>query len=255
MSKLKIVLDAGHGPNTAGKRSPDGSLREYQFNSRVANLMRAELEKYEGVSIKFTHSDAQDVPLKTRTNEANAWKADVFVSLHANANTGKMGDWTGIETFVYTSKPKEAVKLATAVQKNLIAATGMRDRGVKYADFHVLRESHMTAILIEHGYMDSNNDLPLLKSDAFRKKCAEANVKSIVAFYGLKQKAGAAAPKAPAPKPATPKAPAPKASSSIYRVIVDGKQVGAYSKVGGMNAEVEKAVKAGKKSIEIKEVK
>jgi N-acetylmuramoyl-L-alanine amidase len=222
---LIVVLDAGHGgrdskgiPTTPGKRSPDGML-EYDFNSRVAEVMKAELEKYEGLSVYFTHESGRDVPLQERTGKANKLKADVFVSIHANANAGVMGDHGGIETFVYTTKPKEATALATKVQAELVKATGLRNRGVKYGNFHVLRETYMTAILIEHGFMDSKTDLPKLKSEEFRKLCAETNVKALAEFYGLKRKPAPA----PAPKPVVVAAAKTK-PNVLYKV-----QVGAFA--------------------------
>lgn len=184
---LKVVIDAGHGFETPGKRSPDG-MREYEFNRVVAQAMRNELMNFENVEVLFTHSDSYDVPLSTRTNKANSWGADVFVSIHANAYLGVMGNHGGIDTFVYESMPSTATKLAKVVQRNLISATGLKDRGVKGANFHVLRESRMTAILIEHGFMDSYTDLPKLKSDSYRKLCGVTNARSIAEFYGLKRK-------------------------------------------------------------------
>ncbi|WP_180968057.1 N-acetylmuramoyl-L-alanine amidase [Cytobacillus massiliigabonensis] len=180
---LKIMLDAGHGPNTPGKRSPDGSLREFHFNSRVADVMRAELEKYEGVTVYFAHEQLRDVPLKERTDRANKLGVDVYVSLHANAGGG-----TGIETFVHPKSSAKSREVAKAIQAALIKATGMVDRGVKTADFHVLRETDMPAVLIEHGFMDNAADLPKLKDDAFRVLCAKTNVKALTQVYGLKRK-------------------------------------------------------------------
>jgi N-acetylmuramoyl-L-alanine amidase len=210
---MKIMLDAGHGYSTPGKRSPDG-MKEYEFNRRVADVMKAELEKYEGVTVYFAHDDKRDVPLKERTDKANAINVDLLVSIHANANTGKMGAWGGIDTFVYTTKPKEAVALANVIQRNLIGATKLRDRGVKPADFHVLRESKMTAVLIEHGFMDSTTDLPLLKSDAYRCLCGVTNVKSIAEFYNLRLK------KAAAPAPIIPKSKPKEEDEMLEKAIV-----------------------------------
>ena len=190
---MKIVIDAGHGPETPGKRSPDGSLREYQFNSVVARYVAdALLRDYEKVEILMTHDDSRDVPLKERTDRANVWKADVFVSIHANA-AGDGVTWNsaqGIETYVYTSRPPDAVALANAVQRHLIRATGRPDRGVKSANFHVLRETKMTAILVECGFMTNRQECELLKSDEYRRKCASAIVAGIVETYGLKRKPG-----------------------------------------------------------------
>ena len=188
---MKIVIDAGHGFHTAGKRSPDGSLREYQFNSVVARYVAdALLHGYEGIEILMTHDDSRDVPLKERTDRANAWKADLFVSIHANA-AGNGVTWNsarGIETYVYTSRPPDAVALANAVQRQLIRATGRPDRGVKSANFHVLRETKMTAILVECGFMTNREECELLKYDSYRRKCASAIVAGIVETYGLKPK-------------------------------------------------------------------
>ncbi|WP_078548629.1 N-acetylmuramoyl-L-alanine amidase [Litchfieldia alkalitelluris] len=208
---MKIMIDAGHGPNTPGKRSPDG-MKEFDFNSRVADVMKAELEKYEGAEIYFAHAKNDDVSLNERTEKANKLKVDVYVSLHANAFRGVMGDHTGIETYVYSTNPKEARKLADKIQAALVKATGLANRGVKLANFHVLRETAMSAILIEHGYMDSKIDLPKLKSDAFRKLCGETNAKALAEFYGLKRK--------PEPKPK----PVASKSNVLYKV-----QVGAFA--------------------------
>ena len=186
---MRIVIDAGHGPETPGKRSPDGSLREYQFNSAVARYAADRLfTGYEGVDIMLTHDDSRDVPLKERTDRANAWVADLFVSIHANAAGEGWSSAQGIETYVYETRPPAAVALANAVQRQLIRATGRPDRGVKSANFHVLRETRMTAILVECGFMTHREECELLKSDEYRRKCAEAIVAGIVETYGLKPK-------------------------------------------------------------------
>lgn len=184
---MKIMIDAGHGYETAGKRSPDG-MREYEFNRDVAKVMKLELEKYKGVTVYFAHEDNRDVPLNERTAQANRLQVDVYFSIHANALAGKIGNHGGIETYVYLSKPKEAYALAKKVQSALVKATGMRDRGVKLADLHVLRKTNMTAILAEHGFMDSLSDLPRLKSSSFRTLCGKTNAIAVAQFYGLQLK-------------------------------------------------------------------
>lgn len=188
---MKIALGAGHGPNTPGKRSPDGTLREYHFNSVVARYVADMLlHVYNDVEILLVHDDNRDVPLKERTDRANAWGADLYVDIHANAYGSGWNDVQGIETFVYKTRPPDAIKLAEAVQRNLIAATGRKNRGVKVADFHVLRETRMTSILIECGFMTNKAEVELLKSDTYRFKCAEAIVAGITETYGLQRKEG-----------------------------------------------------------------
>lgn len=200
---MKIVLDAGHGKNTPGKRCPDDSMREWDFNHTVAQYAADELANYEGVQTKFTHDTTpnRDVPLKERTNAANSWGADCYVSIHANAMSGVWGNAHGIETFAYSPTSKDSVALAKAVHTKMIAMTGLSDRGVKFENFHVLRESKMTAILVECGFMDNRNEAALLKSDSYRRKCAAAIVAGLVANYGLKVKK---APVKPTPTPIKP---------------------------------------------------
>ncbi|MBY0123411.1 N-acetylmuramoyl-L-alanine amidase [Bacillus sp. S/N-304-OC-R1] len=187
---MKIILDAGHGYHTPGKRSPDG-MQEYEFNRAVAHYAKPLLENYQNITVYFAHSDVQDVPLKERTNKANVLKANVYVAIHANAYGSTWNEANGIETYVYSTKPKEAVELAQKIQRNLVIATGLRDRGVKTADFHLLRETNMTAVLTECGFMTNREEAALLKSETYRKTCAEAIVKALADQYGFVLKTAA----------------------------------------------------------------
>ncbi|MFC0273315.1 N-acetylmuramoyl-L-alanine amidase [Metabacillus herbersteinensis] len=187
---MKIMIDAGHGFETAGKRTVDEKMREYEFNRVVANAVRLELQQYESVAVYFSHSDQKDIPLQERTDEANSLNVDLFVSIHANAY-GNGRDWNsvqGIETFVYLTNPTEAKKLATQVQAQLVKMTGRTDRGVKTANLHVLRETKMTAILCECGFMTNKEEAAMLMTEEYRFKCAQSIVKGIVNCYKLKKK-------------------------------------------------------------------
>ena len=184
---MKIMIDAGHGYKTAGKSSPDG-LKEYEFNHSVAEYLKACLTDYQ-TELFFAHSDSHDVPLNKRTDQANSLRVDLYISIHANA--AGHGDWhkaEGIESYIHTSKPTEALALATKIQGKLISSTGLHDRGVKTADFHVLRETKMTAVLIECGFMTNVNEIKLLKSELYRKTCAQAIADAIITHYSLKKK-------------------------------------------------------------------
>jgi len=182
------MLDAGHGYNTPGKRSPDG-MREYEFNRAVALYARSLLQNYQHVTVFFAHSDNRDVPLQERTNYANRLRVDVYVSIHANAFGS--GGWTsasGIETYVYPSRPHVALQLAQKIQRNLVAGTGLPNRGVKTADFHVLRETKMDGVLVECGFMTNQKDIKLLRSEEYRRTIAEGIVKAVSNQYNLKRK-------------------------------------------------------------------
>jgi len=222
---MKIMIDAGHGNNTPGKRAPDDSMREHFFNNATAGYVARELATYEVVQTQFAHDPTGnvDVPLKGRTDKSNVWKADLYISIHANAFTGNWHTGGGVDTFVHKTEPLEAVNLAKKIQRELVKATGLRDRGVKAEDFHVLRESRMTAVLVECGFMDNKEELALLKSEVYRQKCANAIVRGIADTYALKKKA------APPTKPI-----------KLYRV-----QVGAFSEKKNAESLAEELRKKG----------
>ncbi|WP_081772860.1 N-acetylmuramoyl-L-alanine amidase, partial [Bacillus sp. EB01] len=179
---MKIMLDAGHGYSTAGKRSPSG-MREYEFNRAVAAYAREKLENYQNVTVYIAHSDSRDVPLQERTDKANRLNVDAYISIHANAYQNSWNSANGIETYVYVTKPKEAYELALKVQKYLVNMTGRRNRGVKTADFHVLRETSMTSILCESGFYTNREEEALLRSYSYRKTVARAIVAGIADQY------------------------------------------------------------------------
>lgn len=194
--KTLVILDAGHGPETPGKRTPDGTLREYNFNHPTTQLVGKKLASYADVSVQYVYDTTAkvDTPLKARTDKANAIYAQnkdkqvIYVSIHANASGDAWSNAKGIETFVYTTKPKTSVTLADDVQKAVVKATGRQDRGVKSDNLHVLRETHMPAILVECGFMTNKEEAELLKSSAYREKVAIGITNGIVAHCGLKKK-------------------------------------------------------------------
>lgn len=192
---LNVDIDAGHGINTAGKRTPDGSMREYEFNSVVARYVAEELTGYvtaagKPVITRFVHdvTGARDIPLSERVSFANRLPADVYVSIHANAYGSTWNDANGIETYAAVVASETSVRLAKAVQNALIKSTGLRDRGVKRADFTVIRQTKMPAILVEAGFMTNRTEAALLKSDSYRRTVARAIVEGLAEVYGLKRK-------------------------------------------------------------------
>lgn len=190
--EMQLMLDAGHGFDTPGKRSPD-NFREYEFNRAVAQEAKKLLANYENVTVYFAHSDSRDVPLEERTNLANKLNVDCYISIHANAYGSSWNEVRGIETYVYPTKPAEAMQLARKIQYNLISSTSLPDRGIKTADFHVLRETKMTAVLVECGFMTNQQDATCLRSESYQKTCAVAIVKALVDQYQLRLSTSSAA--------------------------------------------------------------
>lgn len=203
----KIIHDAGHGYNTAGKRVPDGTMREWEFNSAVATLVTEALEGYKNVEqIRVDDPTGRsDVSLRARTDRANAYGGDVYISYHANAfGNGQFNSVGGIETYIHPNASAESKVIANAIHKELLTSTGRNDRRVKTANFFVVRETKMPALLLEMGFMTNREEAELLKSSAYRKTCADAIVKALVAHFKLAEK----------PKPKTT-----KKTDTFYRVV------------------------------------
>lgn len=186
VKKMKVCLDAGHGIETPGKRSPDGTLIEFEFNRDVTDRLKKILENH-GVEVLLTCKDEHDKGLDIRCDYANDNEADYFVSIHANAHKEYWTDANGWEIYV-VGKGGKAEQLAKAIHKHSIPALGLKDRGIKIGDFQVLRDTDMPAVLIEHGFYTNKEECDILKTEEFRQKCAEADAKGILEFLGIEYK-------------------------------------------------------------------
>lgn len=186
----KVAIDAGHGMNTAGKRTPAGE-REWSFNDKVVRAAIAELNTYSNVEVLRLDDPTgrTDVPLKTRTDRANAFKADVLVSVHHNAMTGRWGNHGGVETFTYTpvSRNPKSKALADRVHPKIVQAMGLGNRGIKGGNLHMVREFKGSAILTEGGFMDSNIDIKAMRNDAKLMAQGVAIAQGIAEYLGLQK--------------------------------------------------------------------
>lgn len=193
---FRIALNAGHGIHTAGKRCmktlDPNETREWELNSRICNKITEKLRAYDGYElIRLDDTLGEiDIPLKERTNEANRWGANFYLSIHHNAgiNSGVGG---GIETYIYSNASKQSEEWQSALYEVLIKHTnlkGNRADGTRKANLHEVRESNMPAVLIECGFMDSKTDVPIILTDTFAEQVANACVEVIVTKAGLTKK-------------------------------------------------------------------
>lgn len=182
---MLVCIDPGHAKNTPGKRSIDGTLREYEFNRDVAKRIRYHLERH---SVKVIFSCDLDTPLDTslttRSQTANKASADIFVSIHANAFSTDWNSANGWEIF-HAANSVKGKQLATAIHKESVPFLGLRDRGIKTDNFTVLTKTAMPAVLIEHGFYTNKEECAKLKDVVFRERCAIADTKGILDYLGI----------------------------------------------------------------------
>lgn len=153
----KWLLDPGHGGSDPGatyngRRESDDVLR---LAKRVGEILSSN-----GESVSFTRTSDVTVSLSARSSMENRGSYDYFVSIHRNAIAPEKAK--GVETHIYSSGGKKQ-ELATKVNNNLVAL-GFVDRKVKISNFHVLRETKCSAILIECGFIDNTVDNNLFDS-------------------------------------------------------------------------------------------
>lgn len=185
----KVCLDPGHGVETAGKRSPDGSYREYEFSLDMAYRMKPLLERH-GVEVTLTRLDEHDVSLAQRVKTANAVKGlDLFVSLHSNA-AGSGGEWTsarGLSVYVYASDSRSTAAGQHILDRQVQAGVTVRNGGKPNdgSKLYVVRKTNAPAVLVEHLFHDNEDDVKLLLSGDYRQKMAQADAKGILDYLGI----------------------------------------------------------------------
>ncbi|MBL5872351.1 N-acetylmuramoyl-L-alanine amidase [Bacillus sporothermodurans] len=259
----KLVLSYGHGSNTAKEaRSKfvmhNGKMyEEHTFNAKVGVKTKKIVEAHGITVLEVQPPNKKDVALRTRTNKANSWGADLYYSIHANAGASSA---KGVCAF-YWSTSKDGKKLAELYAKFAKEAGLPLYHNGSYAsvkgtwnDFHELRETAMPAVLTENGFMTNSEDFKRIFENAgnFHDVIAEIHAKVILSFFGVKydpDKSGVK-PK-PTPKPSKPTV---KPEKDIHRVKVDGKQVGAFGDEKNVIDAVEKALKGGAKKVNVEEV-
>lgn len=215
-----IVIDPGHGGKDPG--AVYNGLKEKDIVLEISKYLYEYLKADPDLNIHLTRDRDIFIPLEERTAIANKLKADIFVSIHANAAKNRAA--TGLETFVFNvtndraalevaalenqattksisdlqgilkdilkySKLEESVSLAGSVQSCLVKnvkATAKQNLGVKQAPFYVLVGATMPAILVETGFLSNNDDASKLKSSAYRKKVAKGiydGIKEYISKY------------------------------------------------------------------------
>jgi N-acetylmuramoyl-L-alanine amidase len=182
---VKIMLDAGHGGKDGGAQG--NGLSEKVLTLRLAQKIKNGLNEYENVTVAMTRNTDIYLSLSERADMANRWNADAFISIHINS--AQTTSAKGFESFIYndTNNPKTSA-FQNVVHAEINKIIDMSDRGKKRANFAVLRETNMIALLTENGFIVNTSDASKLKSDSYLNKIAQGHVNGIVQFYGLKKK-------------------------------------------------------------------
>jgi N-acetylmuramoyl-L-alanine amidase len=231
-----IVIDAGHGGDEQGAKGPVGTL-EKDVTLSVARRLKAALEARLGVRVILTRDRDEAVGLDERAAVANNNKADVFISLHANASVRSSaagaevfylsladygdeaqrvaqgegealpvfgGGTRDIEVILWEMAQaryiEQSAALARTIENGLRARVPMSPRAIQQAPFRVLVGANMPAVLVEMGFISNPDQEKQLASDGFQNNFVQALVDSLVAFRdsrGARAATSAATPRGP----------------------------------------------------------
>jgi len=215
----RVVIDAGHGGKDPGAIGPTG-LREKDVVLKISKKVASRLKKDLGCQVILTRKKDRFLPLTQRTAIANAKKADIFVSIHANAapnrrargvetyflnfaldkeamrvaarenatSTKSIGDLKNIlNDIMKNAKVDESSRLAGYVQREVVKNLrkkyrNVKSKGVKQAPFFVLIGARMPSVLVEVSFISNRKEEERLKSDRYLDRVAEGIVNGIKSY-------------------------------------------------------------------------
>ncbi|MGH3736612.1 MAG: N-acetylmuramoyl-L-alanine amidase [Micromonosporaceae bacterium] len=181
----KVYIDPGHGGSDSG--AVGNGLREKDLTLKIALRMRRYLLDHWYVNIRMSRTTDVYRSLSYRSSDANSWGAHRFVSIHINSASATSAK--GFESYRYPGTTGTTYNLQNTMHSNVLSWMNRNhtvvDRGLKTADFHVLRETSMPAVLTENLFISNYNDSQRLKSDTFLWNVAKGHAFGIAKHLGL----------------------------------------------------------------------
>ncbi|WAM30971.1 N-acetylmuramoyl-L-alanine amidase family protein [Caldicellulosiruptor naganoensis] len=183
---MKVCIDPGHGGRDPGAIGKNGT-KEKDVTLAIAKKLKYILEDGVKAQVILTR-DSDKLPwgqrsvqedLRARCKIANENMVDIFISIHCNSSTKDTAE--GAETYYYKYS-KKGFLLAFEVQKSITQMLKLVNRGIKFANFYVLRETKMPAILVECGFLSNPKEEAMLRHDNFQIKMAMAIANGVASY-------------------------------------------------------------------------
>ncbi|WP_237691084.1 N-acetylmuramoyl-L-alanine amidase family protein [Paenibacillus caui] len=179
--KKLVVIDAGHGGSDSGASSLT-NRKEKDFTLATVLKVQELLKNEPGIDFVLTRMDDTYPTLEQRVKLANELNAGVFVSIHGNKSPNGGPGPNGVETH-YTNAGSLA--LAEIMQKYLLQASGMADRGLKPGNLYVTKNTKMPSVLLECGFLSNPGDEAAMYSEDFQEKLAEGIVAALKEYLAI----------------------------------------------------------------------
>jgi len=169
-----VIIDAGHGGHDLG--ASRSLIYEKHLNLDVARRLERTLRE-SGFRTVLTRSTDDFIPLSTRSAKANKYRNAIFVSIHFNWSW--KSKVTGVETFYRSSSSRN---LANYIQRQLVRKIGCTNRGVKTANFSVLRKTRHPAVLVEGGFVSNKGERSSMLDPRYRQVVADSIARGILEY-------------------------------------------------------------------------
>lgn len=170
-----VILDAGHGGHDRGAAAGHVYEKHLALDTtrRVQQLLTAA-----GLKVVMTRTTDVFIPLQGRSAAGNSRSNAIFVSIHYNHS--RTGSGHGIETF---HCHRSSYQLAAYIQAYMLKESGLQNRGVKKANFHVIRATTRNpAVLVECGFVSNRSERNAMMGGNYRNQIAEGIAKGIIAY-------------------------------------------------------------------------
>lgn len=186
---IKIYIDQGHNPRDYNTGAEGNGFYEQDITYAIGILLYDLLSANSEFEAKLSRPSADTIlgtnnstSLVARVNEANAWGADIFLSLHTNAAANSSA--SGSEALIYSRNSQISLGLAENILTQLNLVTGLRNRGVlERPGLYVLRRTNMPAVLVEMGFISNEYDAELMAYSP--QLFAEGIYRGILNYYNL----------------------------------------------------------------------
>ena len=196
---MRILIDAGHGIDTPGKRSPDSSFLEYLWNRQVADMLQDKLEGRWGLKVSQVVTETNDIPLKTRAQRVNKVCDQegvgnvLLLSIHSNAfrcneQWQSCKGWSCYTSPGQTSSDELAECLYMAFEEAFQDRKIIRDKKDGDSDleenFYILTKTRCKAVLLENFFYDNKEECKWLLKDETKERITDAIVEGLRIYFG-----------------------------------------------------------------------
>ena len=184
----KIYIDQGHNPSSFNTGAEGNGLREQDVTYAVGRELATLLRRSGNYEVRLSRNSPDEVlgssnasSLRARVQDANAWGADYFISIHTNGSTDPSA--RGVEAYAY-SRNSRAFRLGDDIVNKLVDATGFPRRGLFVRPgLYVLKKTAMPATLVEIGFISNPSEAAVMRDNP--GLFARGIYNGIVEFTGL----------------------------------------------------------------------